>query len=117
MLDEDKYIKKDKGIIRSQSKIDFSPIIEKRKSPKNNKFDKFKNIAFLLVLIFILELTPLCDIPLFYYETNILGFTPHDLGILDCFNQLSIIIFIEINNRYFYKFNFRSIIFFVRILN
>ena len=63
-----------------------------------------------------MELTPLCDIPLFYYETNILGFTPHDLGILDCFNQLSIIIFIEINNRYFYKFNFRSIIFFVRIL-
>ena len=46
MLDEDKYIKKDKGIIRSQSKIDFSPIIEKRKSPKNNKLDNLKILLF-----------------------------------------------------------------------
>ena len=116
ILDEDKYKKKEKGITRIQSIINFSPIIEKKDCPKNNKLDKFKNIVLLLVLIFILELTPLCDIPLFHYETNILGFTPQDLGLLDCLSQIFIIIFIEINNRYCYKFNFRTIIFVVRIL-
>ena len=82
----------------------------------NNKIEKLKNIVLLLVLIFILELPPTCDIPLFNYETNILKLTPSDLGLIDCFSQISIIIFIEINNQYCYKFNFRTIIFFVRIL-
>ena len=117
ILKEDKdNTKKKTQISRVHSRIDYTLIIEKKDSQTFNKFDKFKNIIFLLALIFILELTPTCDLPLFNYETNKLGLTPGDLGLIDCFSQVFIIIFIKMNEKYFSNFNFRTIIFFIRIL-
>ena len=115
ILEEDKDKKKDNGMARSQSRIEFTPIIEKKNSITNINNEKFKIIVLLLALVFILELTPTCA-NLFHYETKILGFSPFYIGLLDCFCQLSIILFIILNNRYFSKSNLRAIIFFVRIL-
>lgn len=105
-------------INKSQSRIDFSPLI-KKKDVSNNKILNLinnKNILILLLLIFILESSPTCASPLFYYETNILGLNPKDLGLIDFTSQIAIIIFIKIYDKFFYQFNFKSITFFVRIL-
>ena len=116
ILDEDKYIKN--KISKTSSKIDFTPL-NKKKDVSNNKIFNLinnKNILILLLLIFILESSPSCTTPLFYYEINILYLTPKDLGLIDFTSQIVIIIFIKIYDKYFYKFNFKSITFFVRIL-
>ena len=116
ILDEDKYIKS--KISKTPSKIDFIPL-NKKKDVSNNKIFNLinnKNILILLLLIFILESSPSCTTPLFYYEINILYLTPKDLGLIDFTSQIVIIIFIKIYDKYFYKFNFKSITFFVRIL-
>jgi hypothetical protein len=76
---------------------------------------KNKNIILLLSLIFILESTPFCESPLFYYETNILGLNPKHLSYIDFFSQISIIIVIYIYKKLCFKYNFKAITFFVRI--
>ena len=107
------------GIILVEDKIeeenqvednDSSPFLEDEgaKKEKNNtrkiiNLIKNKNIILLLSLIFILESSPFCVSPLFYYETNILGLNPQDLGNIDFLSQISIIIMIYIyaNLRFF----------------
>ena len=95
------------GIILVEDKIeeenqvednDSSPFLEdeEAKKEKNNtrkiiNLIKNKNIILLLSLIFILESSPFCVSPLFYYETNILGLNPQDLGNIDFLSQISII--------------------------
>ena len=76
---------------------------------------KNKNIILLLSLIFILESTPFCASPLFYYETNILGLNPKHLSYIDFFTQISIIIIIYIYNHFCFRYNFKALTFFVRI--
>ena len=119
------------GIILVEDKIeeenqvednDSSPFLEdeEAKKEKNNtrkiiNLIKNKNIILLLSLIFILESSPFCVSPLFYYETNILGLNPQDLGNIDFFSQISIIIMIYIYKNLCFKYNFKAITFFVRI--
>ena len=76
---------------------------------------KNKNIILLLSLIFILESTPFCESPLFYYETNILGLNPKHLSYIDFFSQISIIIVIYIYKNLCFKFNFKTITCYSRI--
>ena len=76
---------------------------------------KNKNIIILLSLIFILESSPFCASPLFYYETNILNLNPKDLGYIDFLSQITIIIVIFIYKNLCFKYNFKAITFFVRI--
>ena len=116
LLDEDKINKNRR--LRKVATMSFIPI-KKRRESSNNKLSNLinnKNILLLLLLIFILESSPSCTSPLFYYETNILGLKPKDLGLIDFTSQIAIIIFIKIYNFYFYKINFKLITFFVRIL-
>lgn len=119
------------GIILVEDKIeqgnpevdnDSSPFLEEEEveKEKNNtrkilNLIKNKNIILLLSLIFILESTPFCASPLFYYETNILGLNPQDLGNIDFLSQISIIIMIYIYQNLCFKYNFKAITFFVRI--
>jgi hypothetical protein len=119
------------GIILVEDKIeeenqvednDSSPFLEdeEAKKEKNNtrkiiNLIKNKNIILLLSLIFILESSPFCVSPLFYYETNILGLNPQDLGNIDFLSQISIIIMIYIYKNLCFKYNFKAITFFVRI--
>ncbi len=69
-----------------------------------------------MILIFILESSPSCISPLFYFETNILGLNPKQLGLIDFASQIAIIIVINVYGKFFYKYNFKLITFFVRIL-
>ena len=119
------------GIILVEDKIEEenleennenSPFLEDEevKKEKNNtrkiiNLIKNKNIILLLSLIFILESSPFCVSPLFYYETNILGLNPQDLGNIDFLSQISIIIMIYIYKNLCFKYNFKAITFFVRI--
>ena len=94
---------------------------EKNNSEENNKGQiinliKNKNILILLSLIFILESSPFCTSPLFYYETNILNLDPQDLSHIDFLSQISIIIVIYIYKNLCFKYNFKAITFFVRIV-
>lgn len=69
----------------------FSPLIEEEANSNENKITqiinliKDKNILILLSLIFVLESSPSCVSPLFYYETNILGLNPKNLSLIDFF--------------------------------
>ena len=119
ILDEDRIIK----IKRTKSykkRLGLSPLIAPKKniisSNKLPNLVKNQNILILLILIFILESSPSCVSPLFYYETNILGLNPNQLGLIDFISQIAIILVINIHNKIFYKYNFKSITFFVRIL-
>ena len=67
-------------------------------------------------LIFILEASPFCASPLFYYETNILNLNPQDLSHIDFLSQISIILVIYIYKNLCFKYNFKAITFFVRII-
>jgi len=119
ILEEDriKYHKKSK----KQKKIKFSPLIEEDANSNETKtaqiinLIKDKNIIILLTLIFVLESSPSCVSPLFYYETNILGLNPRNLSLIDFFCQISIIIVIIIYKNLCWKLNFKCITFFVRI--
>jgi hypothetical protein len=119
ILDDDK-IKKHKKT-KNQKKIKFSPLIEEEVNSNENKTTqiinliKDKNIIILLSLIFVLESSPSCVSPLFYYETNILGLNPRNLSLIDFFCQISIIIVIIIYKNLCWKLNFKCITFFVRI--
>ena len=99
----------------------FSPLIEEEANSNENKITqiinliKDKNILILLSLIFVLESSPSCVSPLFYYETNILGLNPKNLSLIDFFCQISIIIVIIIYQKFCLKLNFKCITFFVRI--
>lgn len=64
-----------------------------------------------MLLIFILESSPSCVSPLFYYETNILGLNPKQLGLMDFSSQISIILVIKVYTKFFYKYNFKSLTF------
>ena len=119
ILDEDRVQKIKKT--KSQKKlVDFSPLIApKKKSLSSNKITNLvqnRNIIILMLLIFILESSPSCVSPLFYYETNILGLNPKQLGLMDFSSQISIILVIKVYTKFFYKYNFKSLTFFVRIL-
>ena len=120
ILDEDK-IKKHKKTKNHQKKIKFSPLIEEEANSNENKTTqiinliKDKNIIILLTLIFVLESSPSCVSPMFYYETNILGLNPKDLSLIDFYCQISIIIVIIIYKNLCWKLNFKCITFFVRI--
>ena len=103
-----------------------SSLLEKDKEKEKNKtmenkteqiinLIKNKNIIILLSLIFLLESSPFCASPLFYYETNILDLNPKHLSYIDFYSQMSIIIVIFIYKNLFFKFNFKLITFFVRI--
>lgn len=115
-LEEDQYIRK--RITNNQTKKDFTPIKIREDIPNNKILNLLNNekILCLLLLIFFLESSPSCSSPLFYYEINILGLTPYDLGLIDFLSQIAIIIFIKIYKKYFSKINFKTITFFVRIL-
>jgi hypothetical protein len=76
---------------------------------------KNKNIILLLSLIIILESSPFCVSPLFYYETNFLGLNPKDLGYIDFLSQISIIVVIYIYKNLCFKFNFKTITCYSRI--
>jgi hypothetical protein len=110
ILDDDK-IKKHKKT-KNQKKIKFSPLIEEEVNSNENKTTqiinliKDKNIIILLSLIFVLESSPSCVSPLFYYETNILGLNPRNLSLIDFFCQISIIIVIIIYKNLCWKLNF-----------
>ena len=117
ILVEDKIIKKTK-----EKKLSPSLIKKKKKKKKEeNKTEqilnliKNKNIIILLSLIFILESSPFCASPLFYYETNILNLNPKDLGYIDFSSQITIIIVIYIYKNLCFKYNFKAITFFVRM--
>ena len=117
LLVEEKITKKTK-----EKKLTSSLLEKKRKKNKNeNKTEqilnliKNKNIIILLSLIFILESSPFCASPLFYYETNILNLNPKDLGYIDFLSQITIIIVIYIYKNLCFKYNFKAITFFVRI--
>ena len=116
ILDEDKFKKKNK----IEKKNTFHPLIKpKREDSTNSKLSNLinnKNIMILLILIFILESSPSCVSPLFYYETNILGLNPQKLGLIDFASSVAIIVFIIIYKRFFCQYNFKTITFCVRIL-
>ena len=130
ILEEDKIIKK-KTIKKhhKNTKIILSHLIEEEEEQNNNnnhinkknKIDqiidliKDRNITVLLTIIFILESSPSSVSPLFYYETNILGLNPKDLGLIDFFSQISIILVIIIYKNVVHKFNFKLITFLVKI--
>lgn len=107
---------------KSEEEIDNSPFLEdeeEKKKKSNTKkiinLLKNKNVLLLLSLIFILESSPFCVSPLFYYETNVLGLNPQDLGNIDFLSQISIILMIYIYQNLCFKYNFKAITFFVRI--
>jgi hypothetical protein len=88
---------------------------EENKTEQILNLIKNKNIIILLSLIFILESSPFCMSPLFYYETNFLNLNPQDLGNIDFLTQISIIVVIYIYKNLCFKYNFKAITFFVRI--
>ena len=117
LLVEEKLTKKTKEKTLSSSLLE-----KKKKKNKDEKkteqilnLIKNKNILILLSLIFILESSPFCASPLFYYETNILNLNPKDLGYIDFLSQITIIIVIFIYKNLCFKYNFKAITFFVRI--
>ena len=122
VLVEEKNIEKNEERVSSSSLLDNE---EKEKEKNNNKKEnttqqilnliKNKNIIILLSLIFILESSPFCMSPLFYYETNFLNLNPQDLGNIDFLTQISIIVVIYIYKNLCFKYNFKAITFFVRI--
>ena len=122
ILVEEKNIEKNEERVSSSSLLDNE---EKEKEENNNKKEnttqqilnliKNKNIIILLSLIFILESSPFCMSPLFYYETNFLNLNPQDLGNIDFLTQISIIVVIYIYKNLCFKYNFKAITFFVRI--
>ena len=118
ILEENKSSKN--KINKIKRNIIFSPLIKpKKKDTGNNKIIRLinnKNILILLLLILILESSPSCASPLFYYEINVLGLNPKNLGLIDFASQISIIIVIRVRETFFNKYNFKSITFFVRIL-
>ena len=118
ILDDDK-VKKE---IKKQKKVKFSPLLEEEENNnENNKTSqiinllKDKNIFYLLFLVFILESSPSCVSPLFFYYTNMLGLNPKDLSLIDFFSQISIIIVNILYKFFCQKLNFKCITFFVRI--
>ena len=111
----------DKKIIRKiKTKRSFPHLIDSKKREiikfKLTNLIKNKNILILFLLIFILESSPSCVSPLFFYETNILRLNPKKLGLIDFISQISIIVFIYFYRYFLNKFNFRFIIFITRIL-
>ena len=107
---------------KPEEQNDNSPFLEdeEEKKEKTNtrkiiNLMKNKNIILLLSLIFILESSPFCVSPLFYYETNILGLNPQDIGNIDFLSQISIIIMIYIYQNLCFKYNFKAITFLVRL--
>jgi Na+/melibiose symporter-like transporter len=122
ILVEEKNIEKNEERVSSSSLLDNE---EKEKEKNNNKKEnttqqilnliKNKNIIILLSLIFILESSPFCMSPLFYYETNFLNLNPQDLSYVDFLSQIAIIIVIYIYKNLCFKYNFKAITFFVRI--
>ena len=117
ILEEDKNVKLKPT--KSQL-ILFTPIIEyKKKENENNKILSLinnKNIVILLLLILILESSPSFASPLFYYETNILGLNAKNLGFLDFTSNIVVIVFIYIYEYFFKEYNFKSFIFYIRII-
>ena len=122
ILVEDKIEEKEKN----KSKISSSLLDKEKENDNNNSEEnntsqiinliKNKNIILLLSLIFILEASPFCASPLFYYETNILNLNPQDLSHIDFLSQISIILVIYIYKNLCFKYNFKAITFFVRII-
>ena len=88
---------------------------EENKTTQILNLIKNRNIILLLSLIFILEASPFCVSPLFYYETNFLNLNPQDLSYVDFLSQIAIIIVIYIYKNLCFKYNFKAITFFVRI--
>ena len=117
ILEEDKNVKLKPT--KSQSKL-FSPLIgQKKQENGNNKIINLinnKNIVILLLLILILESSPSYVSPLFYYEINFLGLNPKNLGFIDFTSNIAIILFIYVYEYFFKEYNFKSLIFFIRIL-
>ena len=123
------------GFILVEEKIPENPDNKNKKEISNTLLDKEKeggkseenkttqilnliknrNIILLLSLIFILEASPFCVSPLFYYETNFLNLNPQDLSYVDFLSQIAIIIVIYIYKNLCFKYNFKAITFFVRI--
>ena len=118
ILDEEKS-NKNKKILYKTKQMQITPLIEEEK--ENNNYNqiidliKNKNIVIFLTLIFILESSPTCVSPLFYYETNILGLNPKNLSLIDFYSQIAIILVIIIYKNFCWKLNFKSITCFVRI--
>lgn len=120
ILDEDRISKKKTPKILKKSS--FTSLIKlPKKDIGNSKIETLinnKNYLILLLLVIILESSPSCVSPLFYYETNILGLNPKNLGLIDFTSSITIIVFIYTYENYISKnkYNFKTIIFCVRIL-
>ena len=118
ILKEEKIVENKKDNVTNSVNL-----LDKEKKQENSETNtqqiinllKDKNIILLLSLIFILESSPLCISPLFYYETNFLGFNPKNLSYIDFLSQISIIVIIYIYQNFFIKFNFKTITFYSRI--
>lgn len=104
---------------RSRRHIFLTPLEEEEQRDKgNNKLlnlIKNNNILIFFLLVFILESSPSCASPLFFYEVNVLKFDPKDLGLIDYTSQIVIILFILVYKHYLKQYNFKLITFFVRI--
>ena len=121
VFDEDKIEKTRRMSMKSQKNIHFSLIEGNKKKnniKNNNKLLNLinKNILMFFFLVLLLESTPTCVSPLFYYQINVLGLNPQSLGLIDFSSQITTIVFILIYNNFLIQFNFKSITFVVRIL-
>ena len=126
ILISDIILVEEKNIEKNEERVSSSSLLDNGEKEKNNNkkenttqqilnLIKNKNIIILLSLIFILESSPFCMSPLFYYETNFLNLNPQDLGNIDFLTQISIIVVIYIYKNLCFKYNFKAITFFVRI--
>ena len=126
ILISDLILVEEKNIEKNEERVSSSSLLDNEEKEKNNNkkenttqqllnLIKNKNIIILLSLIFILESSPFCMSPLFYYETNFLNLNPQDLGNIDFLTQISIIVVIYIYKNLCFKYNFKAITFFVRI--
>ena len=126
ILISDIILVEEKNIEKNEERVSSSSLLDNEEKEKNNNkkenttqqilnLIKNKNIIILLSLIFILESSPFCMSPLFYYETNFLNLNPQDLGNIDFLTQISIIVVIYIYKNLCFKYNFKAITFFVRI--
>ena len=113
------YFGEDKIIKNKKPKIKNSGLIGQQKNEKNPKI-KDKILQLInnkkILILFLLESSPSCVSPLFFYETNILGLNPKKLGLIDFISQISVIVFLNFYNYFLYNCNFRLIIFLSRIL-
>lgn len=109
----DEFYKKKKEFTKSKlnkkylSKSYYYP--NKNNDNQTNIFDllKNKNIIYFLLIIFLIEASPGINNILFYYETNVLGITPKNYGIINLSSDICKILFTIIFNKINHKGNLK----------